>query len=352
VENPRPNHAHTAPRTRARRRHHGGPLATVTALTLAVTAALTGPATPAHATTPTAFPDCKIATQTQTWPFPTGTTLATQWKVAAPPPATTYQLGGFTSTAYPATVSPIALGTTTPAADTCVLGGEVRGTVDPAQTWEYYHDTQNAACVVLLATDWMQVRKLRCSGIEDGIKPEEPTGNTNNTRFGVFDTYLSNIRDDCMENDFVVGGLIKNSLWESCNTGLSERPSASKPPFTSPTTETVTLDHVLIGLQDTPHATGGTGSNAIFKWSTSGNRVVIKCSLFYVPSMSLNGADAMALPAGTVVNDTACPGNPTTIVWTGPGPYPGDLRGQPVTVTSDPTVWTTAVTAWKTAHRY
>jgi hypothetical protein len=299
------------------------------------------------------FPECMGATSSQSVvvPFTPPTTRATQWKVKAPPPNTTYDLRGFTSTAYPASVSPIALGTTTPAADTCVVGGTVLGTVDPAKTWEYYHDKYNAACVVVTATDWMQVRGLRCDGLEDGIKPEEPDGNTNNVRFGVYGTYLSNIRDDCMENDYTVGGLVSDSLWESCNTGLSERPSKSRGGWTSPADETVTLDHVLIGLQVTLHKEGQ-GLNALFKWSDSGNHLVIKCSTFYVPEKSLNGADSMALPPETVVDDTDCPDDPTTIVWGGGGPYPGDLRGQQVRVTDDLGVWQSAVQSWKATHGY
>jgi hypothetical protein len=355
VENPRPNHAHTTPRTRARRRHHGGPLATVTALTLAVIIGLAGAATPAHATTPTSFPTCIATTQHAVRPYLTGTTLTSQWKVSSPPADTTYTMSGVTSTAYPATVSPFALGTTTPGTRTCVTSGKVQGTVDPNQTWDYYHDTQNAACISITGIDWMQVRNLRCDSVEDGVKPKEAQPNQNVARFLIQGTYLTGIRDDCVENDFTVGGLIKDNLFEQCNTGISERPSSSNGTWTSPADETVTIDHTLIGLWQTPHQNGSAvvnGENGLFKWSTSANKLIIKCSTFKVDAFSLNGADAMALPAGTVVNDTACPGNPTTIVWTGPGPYPGDLRGQPVTVTSDPTVWTTAVANWKTAHHY
>jgi hypothetical protein len=59
----------------------------------------------------------------------------------------------------------------------------------------------------------------------------------------------------------------------------------------------------------------------------------------------------MAVPAGTVVDDSACPSRPTTIVWLGGGAYPGALVPG-VQVTADPTVWTSAVAAWKAAHGY
>ena len=76
--------------------------------------------------------------------------------------------------------------------------------------------------------------------------------------------------------------------------------------------------------------------------------MVIKCSIFKVDAVSLNGAGAMGLPPGTVVDDSACPGNPSTIVWLGGGRYPAPTPG--VRVVSDPGVWTAAVTAWKATH--
>jgi hypothetical protein len=91
------------------------------------------------------------------------------------------------------------------------------------------------------------------------------------------------------------------------------------------------------------------GENALFKWSSSGNRVVIKCSIFKVDAVSLNGTDAMALPPGTTVDDSGCPDRPSTIVWLGPGDYPAPHAG--LRVVSDVQVWNDAVQAWKSAHR-
>jgi hypothetical protein len=295
------------------------------------------------------------ATQTVVHPFARGTTLSTQWKVSSPPANTTYAMNGVTSTAYPATVSPFALGTSTPATDVCLIAGTVQGTVDPNQTWNYYHDNWNAACVSITGIGSMKVRDLRCDSLEDGIKPKEAQGNQNVASFLVQGTYLTGIRDDCMENDYTVGGIIRDNLWEQCNTGLSERPSKSNGEWDSPDDETVTVDHTLIGLWQTPHEEKSgvvNGENALFKWSTSANKLVIKCSTFFVDAKSLNGADSMALPEGTTIDDRACPDDPTTIVWTGGGTYPGDLRGLPVRVTSDANVWTSKVASWKAAHGY
>ena len=294
--------------------------------------------------------ECVGAGRTVVRPVASGTVLTSQWAAHAPAADTTYDLSGVTSTAYPATNSPFAVGTRAPASRTCVMGGTIRGNADDSKPWQVYHDEYNAACVKIIAVEWMQVRGLRCDNVEDGIKPQESGINANNARFTVTGTYLSRIRDDCMENDYTVGGLLHDSLWEQCNTGISERPSGGRA-WPTPSSETLVLDHMLIGLYETPHIEGGQvvmGENALFKWSSSGNRVVIRCSIFKVDSVSLNGRDAMAMPPGTVIDDSACPGNPSTIVWLGGGDYPAWTAG--MRVVSDLGVWTSAVDRWKAAH--
>jgi hypothetical protein len=279
-----------------------------------------------------------------------GGTTAAQWTAAAPADDATFDLTGITSSAYPASGSPFTVGGSAPAQRTCVQGGTLHGSPDPQQTWSVFHDQYNAACLRIIARDWMQVRGLRCDGVEDGIRPLESAVNANNTRFYVSGTYLTDVRDDCMENDYTVGGVLYDNLWEQCNTGLSERPSGGRS-WATPAGETVVLDHMLIGLYRTPHDEGGRtvlGENALFKWSSSANHLVIRCSTFMVDAMSLNGAGSMAVPAGTVVDDSACPGHPSTIVWLGGGAYPAPTAG--LRVVSDRAVWTGAVAAWKAAH--
>jgi hypothetical protein len=295
-------------------------------------------------------PACEGPGRTVVRPFATGFVSDQQWEQAAPSDHATYDLSGVTSTAYPSSRSPFAVGTATPARNTCVVGGTIRGGADDAETWEVYHSDYNAACVKIVAVGWMQVRGLRCDNVEDGIRPQENAVNANNAAVYVSGTYLSRIRDDCIENDYTLGGLLEDSLWEQCNTGISERPSRDRS-WPTPRSEVLMLDHMLIGLYETPHDENGQtvmGENALFKWSDSANRLVIKCSIFKVDSVSLNDTDAMAVPRGTVVDDSACPDRPSTIVWLGGGDYPAPTRG--LRVVSDASVWTDAVDAWKAGH--
>jgi hypothetical protein len=297
-------------------------------------------------------PACGGPGRTVTRPVGAGAVLTSQWEIPSAPDDVTYDLSGITSTAYPATASVFAVGVKTAGLRTCIIGGTVIGDVDDDRTWEYYHDEYNAACVKILAREWMQVRRVRCDGVEDGMKPQEPSVNANNAQFYISGTYLTNIRDDCMENDYTVGGVLYDNLWEQCNTGISERPSRDRS-WRTPESETLVLDRMLIGLYRTPHVEDGRtvmGENALFKWSDSGNRVVIKCSIFKVDEVSLNGTGTMAMPPGTVVDDSECPYNPSTIVWLGGGDYPAWTAG--MRVVSDPAVWDRAVAEWKARHGY
>ena len=138
--------------------------------------------------------------------------------------------------------------------------------------------------------------------------------------------------------------MVADSLWEQCNTGLSERPSGGRS-WTTPASETVTLDHMLIGLYQTPHDKGGqrvTGENALFKWSSSGNHVVIKCSMFMVDAVSLNGAECDGAAARNRRRRLGLPEQPDhhRLARRGPlsRPYPGGIR-----VVTDPGVWSSAV---------
>jgi hypothetical protein len=294
-------------------------------------------------------PACDGPGRTITKPLPVDVVRDTQWEATRPRDDATYDLTGVTSTAYPATRSVFEVGADAPARRTCIVGGTVLGQAEDDKTWQYYHDEWNAGCVKVIARGWAHVRGLRCDNVEDGIVVKESSPNANNMNIYISGTYLSKIRDDCLENDYTVGGLLYDNLWEACHTGISERPWDDE--WETPEDETLVLDRMLIGLYETPNEEDGEtvmGHNSIFKWSPSGGRVVIKCSIFKLESKSINGVDSMEMPPGTVVDDSDCPDNPSTIVWLGRGKYPGETAG--MRVVKDEDVWTDAVTAWKDAH--
>jgi hypothetical protein len=230
----------------------------------------------------------------------------------------------------------------------CWRGGEVYGSIPESMSWEDAHDL-NQPCIRVVAREWVVIDGLRCDNTDDGIRPRETVTGAQNLTMTIRNTYLTRIRDDCLENDGIVGGILEDNLWDGCNTGISARPSDDQGTFDQPEDETLVLDRMLIGLRLSPHEEGGFGENALFKWSDSANRLVIRCSIFKVDAVSLNGPEAMEVP-GTI-DDRACPNRPTTLVWLGEGAYPGSLPSG-IVVTSDVRVWDEAVADWKCRHGY
>ena len=216
------------------------------------------------------FPDC-FAGRTVVRPFASGTVRTSKYQVKAPPDDTTYDLTGVFSTAQPSSSYPFSFGTGDDNLDagdrTCFVGGELRDRFGdpPPRTWEYYHDRVNAACVKGAAYEWFQILGATCRGIEDGFRPQEPGVNANNTRFVISDTYLGNVFDDCLENDYTVGGVVLDSLWEACYSGISERPSSDRC-WNTPPGEQLVLDHLLLGLRPMAHSDGTSGYGRLFKW--------------------------------------------------------------------------------------
>jgi hypothetical protein len=227
----------------------------------------------------------------------------------------------------------------------CWLGGAVVGSIGPGTTWEVAHD-DNQPCLRLVASGWMVIDGLRCDNTGDGLRPRETVTGAQNVAMTIRGTYLTRIHDDCLENDGVIGGVLRDNLWNGCNTGISERPSEGQGAFAQPAGESLVLDHMLIGLRRSPHEEGW-GENALFKWSGSANKLVIRCSILKVDDVSLNGPQAMEVPGR--VDDRACPRRPSTLVWLGGGRYPAPIPAG-MRVSSRLSVWTSAVARWQGMH--
>jgi len=308
------------------------------------------------------FPPCTGPGRNVVDPQPSGTVLTSRFRVSAPADDTTYDMSGVRATAQPASSYPFSFGTGNDNADaadrTCMIGGELLDQFGdpPPLDWRTWHDDYNAACVKIAAVDWMQVQGHVCRGIQDGFRMQENAVNANNTRFLIEDSYAGNMGDDCIENDYTTEGVILDSLFDGCHNAFSERPSGDRC-WETPPGEQLVVDHSLVRLRPM-QLEEGFGYGRLFKWPTQcgsmnvANQPVIKCSTFLVPDFRLDsGTDGMEFPANAVVDDSACPDDPTTIVWLGGGDtYPGNLRGLPIRTTTDIGYWNAKVADWHARH--
>src|SRR2546428_622011 len=103
-------------------------------------------------------------------------------------------------------------------ADVCLAGGTVRGQYDRTLDWATMHDMNNAGAAFASPTT---VDGIRVDDVTDGLRPRGIGP------FTIRNAWLSYIRDDCVEDDHVEGGLIDDSLFDGCYVAISERPSSA-----------------------------------------------------------------------------------------------------------------------------
>jgi hypothetical protein len=167
--------------------------------------------------------------------------------------------------------------------------------------------------------------------------------------------YMTYIRDDCIENDWIVNVTIRDSLLDGCYTGTSQRPDPEMNPRPAPPGERFTLDRVLMRLQPMPYSRakarcpenliGNKGNGGFFKWSEYANKLVVRNSVLMAVTASVNCRRVMNFPTNAKYHNV-------TLIWLGPGDYPGDLPSSGVRVTRDVRIWERARAAWLKRHGY
>jgi len=222
-------------------------------------------------------------------------------------------------------------------AGVCLGGGTIKGQYERTLDWSTMHDMNNAGVSFASPTT---VDGVRVDDVTDGLRPRGVGP------FTIRESWLSYIRDDCVENDHLEGGVIDDSLFDGCYVGVSERPSDS---ITADGRDrTLTIQKTLIRLQPMPGPRNGTagelGNGELFKWSDQATRLALYDDVFLVEKVGQGGPDTMGVPplAGCR-NDV--------MVWLGDGDYPAPLPSC-FTVTHDRKKWDDAVAAWKASHPF
>jgi hypothetical protein len=264
------------------------------------------------------------------------------------PDKITYDLRGTRITGYSAgSRYPLLFGKLRPGRGTCVVGGTVAGRQSRALTWQAMKAAFDGDGLNFKSNGGV-VEDIRIDNVEDGIGTigGDPEGIT------IRRAYLTYIRDDCIENDAVVGLTVQDSLLDGCFFGLSQRPGARSQPQHAPPGERTLLDRVLLRIQPMPFepsqarcAADGLGTGGFFKWSPYANRLVVKDSVLLAERVAARCAGPMHFPANASYQNV-------TLVWLGPGRYPGWLPPNGVTVTRDRRVWDQARADWLSRHGY
>ncbi len=123
-----------------------------------------------------------------------------------------------------------------------IIGGTIIGQVDQKSDWRTVYDHGNSAGVRIEDAPNAIIKDWRISNTWDAIRVS-----WNSQNFLIEDVWVTNARDDAVENDRLQSGTIRDSLFDGVFGGISIDPSSSSP--VDGHTQTVTLDGVLMRLQ-------------------------------------------------------------------------------------------------------
>ena len=278
--------------------------------------------------------------------FPQGTEQRRTYDVSSVPDGHTYDLRNVVALTdkYAFTIGADGGGR-----ETCVVGGTAIGQQSRALNWRQMKDDHDGDGLRLEGRTWMSSYGLRVDNWEDGFSPRPPEldeGFTRTEFFKLSNAYMTYIRDDCVENDVAMSGLVSDSLLDGCWIGFSARPGRGGGERANPR-GLLRIEDVLVRLEPMPaipeadEPENRVGHAQLFKWSDEAGRVAVRDSIFLVAQHSVNGPKSMRFPPGSYRN--------VTLVWLGPGDYPQPLPSG-VTVTRDPSAWDEARDRWLRRH--
>ncbi|HEY7480992.1 MAG TPA: Ig-like domain-containing protein [Gemmatimonadales bacterium] len=226
-------------------------------------------------------------------------------------------------------------------ANICWHGGRVLGTMDSVTTsWATYHDAYGFH----LTGNTLIIEDVYAENVGDGIKwIEESTNN-----FTIRRVHLKDMKDDCVETDWLRGGSISDVLFEGCYVFLGIRPRSSV--SLNGSGNTITVDGAVVWHKHIRNGYNGEPDNAgqIFKVDggtpSTSPRLRLRNIVLRVdphPNTSGGGSPYSLNPGGIVVESAN-----NTLVWTGAGAYPEAVPSG-WTLTRDKGVYDRAVAAWK-----
>jgi fibronectin type 3 domain-containing protein len=273
-------------------------------------------------------------------------TLPAEFHATEPTDTRTYDLRQATSVGIPFdTTEPFVIGRKLQqqARYLCVLGGTARGSrlvKDMPRPYVKQKYAGHALYVEGVEGHEYVADGVRIDEAEDGFMPL-------GDGFVLRNAYLSNIRDDCVENDVLSGGLITDSLFDGCYMGLSVDPGGLLHPDPAEEDEPVVLDRVLMRLKPLPDpvvplAPDGLAHNRLWKLAQNIPPIIVRDSVLLVEERGI--ARNQPFPQDFTAENV-------TLVWLGEGPYPATVPPG-VTVVTDPGVWEQARADWLTRHGY
>ncbi len=231
----------------------------------------------------------------------------------------------------------------------CLVGGSVFTSAPDTTPWSVWHDRTG----VETFEPSFQIIGTRVTNEGDGLDFEASAHD-----WIVRGVRLTDIHDDCIQNDQMNSGLLDDSLLDGCYSAISAMGFAGSTVDGRANTMTITND--LIRLGDMPTVSNGPapGHAGFFKFAGPlategrGPSLVVRNTIFMADStsqISNMGLPYYQDPTTGVWHPYPLQCSNNTMVWLGPGNYPVTLPSC-FKITTDPSVWTNAVSKWNVTH--
>jgi hypothetical protein len=219
-------------------------------------------------------------------------------------------------------------------ANICVAGGTIQGNFPANASWDWMHSHNSAA--IRFENESATINGARIDNVEDAIRPVG--GN-----FTIRQVWTSHVRDDCIENDHLQGGLIDDNLFDGCYVFLSERQGPGN--GFSGAGKTAQVQNSLVHMLPQPgprNSSAATGNGSLFKWGSPDTKLIVHDNIFLIEKKSTGGN--YTIPSGTDAWNNI-------VVWTGGGAFPDKLP-QGFKVTTDISIWNNAKANWIKKHYF
>jgi hypothetical protein len=260
------------------------------------------------------------------------------------------------------------------AENACWIGGLVEGTNPATGGWREMYTVANGSGFNFgngRSTEGFTLDGIRIHNVWDGIRPRGSADD-----FRIKNVWVTDARDDCIENDHLQTGVIEDSLFEACHMGLSSRPGKGRgrnndqaqrtaAPVERPAAggeRVLEIRNTLISLGPHPEPNAkrskyawfkDPGHGMFFKLGSGDLKFKLYDNVFMLEQYPNNSKRTWGLPPEHFADRLAdCSGN--VLVWLGEGEYPGPFHNEQFpncwTVITDRSVWERARQDWIDRH--
>ena len=221
-----------------------------------------------------------------------------------------------------------------------LVGARIAGEVPQDSDWE--HTYCNSAAVLLRDSPDVMLDRIRIDAAWDGVRVSGRSAG-----FVLRRAWLSRVRDDCLENDFLLPGRIEDVLFDGCFVGISTRPPSGRTRASDG--RPLILDGVLMRLAAYPYK-GELEEGPPFKAERNGPPIEIRNSIVAMASPDSVSASRVRLGWDEI---GTCEDN--LLLWLADTPWPESFGRPPscfkrVSGARARTIWTQAREDWIACH--